>query len=290
MITIGHVIHPGVVDSSSDLFVAQPVTFATMEIARKSARNAAVVEIMAVLHKDEEAMPLPPEFARVPALKRSITALVRFRKKRKLALIKDILDVAHERSQAEYFIYTNVDISLQPYFYETVAAIIEEGYDAFVINRRTISATYSSIADIPLMYAEAGEPHKGYDCFVFRRRLYSKFKLGTIHVGAAGIGRALLANMAAYAGKFREFRDEHLTFHIGDACAWRKEQFSDYSRKNWNEYLALFREIEADRGPFDPQIRSYLLDTGDNRFIPDFNRFNLQNGRCEPAVFQAISD
>jgi hypothetical protein len=68
---------------------------------------------------------------------------------------------------------------------------IGEGYDAFVINRRDIPGIYSSVTDIPLMYAEIGTPHKGYDCFVFKRELHPKFKLGAVHVGSAGIGRCL---------------------------------------------------------------------------------------------------
>ncbi len=63
----------------------------------------------------------------------------RFAVPRKLPLIKDILGRLYDASDAEYFIYTNVNIGLMPNFYVAVNAIIESGYDAFVINRRTIS-------------------------------------------------------------------------------------------------------------------------------------------------------
>jgi len=41
-----------------------------------------------------------------------------FRARRKLALIKDIMDILYESGGADYMIYTNADIPLQPYFYQ----------------------------------------------------------------------------------------------------------------------------------------------------------------------------
>ena len=81
-----------------------------------------------------------------------------------------------------------------------------------------------------------------------------------------------LANLVAYGGKFREIRDAHLTFHIGDACSWRSQEYSDYFEENWSEYLSLFGQIEAERGEFDPLLRSYLLHTGSRRLFPDLAR------------------
>jgi hypothetical protein len=280
MIALAHMINPVIADQSSDLFIAQPITFETMRIAQALSKDSVGVRLYAIQHRGEERIPMSENFTRVPDLKRSIADIKRFRQKRNLPLIKDILDTFYECSHADYFIYTNVDIALQPYFYKTVAFIIKQGYDGFVINRRTIPNTYSSIHDIPLMYAEIGEPHKGYDCFIFRRELYAQFKLGIIHVGTAGIGRALLANMTAYSSKFREFRNEHLTFHIGDACPWKKDEFSDYFQENWNEYLTLYQQIEIEREGFEPTVRSYLLDTGDKRFVPDFEKCYIEKGRC----------
>jgi hypothetical protein len=270
LITLAHVIHPGIVDRASDLFIAQPVTFATMETARAFAGDAVSLKVHAVIFHDEQELLLPETFLKVPRLVRSIADIKAFKKRRKLALIKDILDAAANGSEAEYFIYTNVDIALQSHFYQTVAAMIGEGYDGFVINRRTIPGRYHHIGQIPLMYAEVGESHPGYDCFVFRRDAYRQFKLGTICVGTAGIGRALLANMVAYSTRFKEFKNKHLTFHIGDSLSWRQDEYHDYFQENWNEYLTLFKQIEAERGEFDPLLRSYLLDTGSKRQFPGF--------------------
>jgi hypothetical protein len=220
---------------------------------------------------DEERIQLPDCFIRVPDLCRSVQDIKTFKISRKLPLIKDILDALAEAAGcADYLIYTNVDIGLQPYFYCSVARMVEQGCDAFVINRRTIPDRYHHFGQIPLMYAEVGESHPGYDCFVFRRDAYRKFKLGTICVGTAGIGRALLANMVAYSTRFKEFKNKHLTFHIGDSMSWRQDEYHDYFQENWNEYLALFKQIETERGEFDPLLRSYLLDTGSKRQFPGF--------------------
>jgi hypothetical protein len=271
MLKIVHIIHPGIVHPASDLVIAQPITFETMRIAREFAQQTADVKLYSIQYHDEERVSLPGCFIRVPDLTRSVTDIKTFKKRRKLALIKDILDALFDAAgDAEYMIYTNVDIALQPYFYHAVSQIINQGYDAFVINRRTISDRYSALDEIPLMYAEIGESHPGYDCFVFRRDVYPKFKLGTICIGTAWIGRTLLANLVTYATKFKEFRNKHVTFHIGNSLPWRSNEYQDYFRENWNEYLKIFQQLEAEHGEFEPIWRSYLLDTVPKRQFPDF--------------------
>lgn len=270
MLKIAHIVHPVVVDKTSDLVVAQPITFETMSSARKFAKGAVKVKLYAVQYHDEERIPLPRCFKRTADIKRSITDVHTFEGKRKLALIKDIIDALYESANAEYFIYTNVDIALQPFFYRAVAKIIERGYDAFVINRRTITDRYSAIEDIPLMYGEVGDSHPGYDCFVFKREVYPKFKLGDICIGTAWVGRALLINLTAFAGKFKEFSDLYLTFHIGDPRPWMKGEFSGYFRHNRQELEKIFEQIESVQGKFEPVWRSYLIDFPKNRQFPVF--------------------
>lgn len=279
-LSLAHIISPVIVANSSDLFFAQPITFETMRIAHEFAQDNAEIDLYAIQFHDESRIPLPDIFQRTPDLTRSVADIKTFKQRKKLPLIKDILDTLYESSQAQYLIYTNVDIALQPYFYKAVGMFIQEGYDAFVINRRTITDKYTTVEQIPFMYAQSGESHKGYDCFIFKRELYSKFKLGTICIGTAWIGRALLANMATYAAKYREFRNEHLTFHIGDPCTWRNETFHDYFQHNLDEYHTVFQQLEKECGEFDPLVRSYLLDSGDKRHIPDFNQYCIKKGKC----------
>jgi hypothetical protein len=270
---IAHIVHPVIIGHASDLVVAQPITFETMRIAQDFAQKdeAADVKLVAVQYHDEERMSLPECFIRVPDLIRSVADIKTFKKSLKLALIKDILDALFDAARdADYMIFTNVDIALQPYFYHTVSKIIDHGYDAFVINRRTISDRYSSIDEIPLMYAQIGESHVGYDCFVFKREFYPLFKLGSVCIGTAWVGRTLLANLVACADKFKEFNNEHLTFHIGDSMPWRRNEFCDYFQENRKEYLNIFHQLEAEHGGFKPTWRSYLLDTLPDRQFPNF--------------------
>ncbi len=223
-------------------------------------------------YNDESRFELPDVFTRLPDLTRSVSDIGEFHSNRKLALIKDILDTLdNSDTDSGYFIYTNVDIALMPGFYLAIKKIIEKEYDAFVINRRTIKETFTSIDQIPLMYAETGETHPGYDCFVFKRNIYEKFILRDICIGTAWIGRALLANMVAFSKNFKEFRNLHLTFHLGDSLSWRDPDFDEYFKHNRDEYRKIYRDLKSHLKNFDDVWESYLLDGGAKRMIPVFD-------------------
>ncbi|MDQ1355488.1 MAG: hypothetical protein QG657_5798 [Acidobacteriota bacterium] len=250
---IAHIIHPVIVPSTSDLVIAQPITFETMRTAREFVSNRVDVnvELYAVQYCDEECISLPGSFIRTRDLTRSVADVGVFRKKRKLALIKDILDILYASCDADYLIYTNVDIALQPYFYQVVADIIRQGHDAFIINRRTIPGHYKSIEEIPLMYAEIGDKHPGWDCFVFGRELYPRFRLGNACIGTDWIGRMMIANMVPLAKQFKVFQDLQMTFHIGDDRVWQTNEFSDYAEHNKEECRKILEEFDKKYGPFD---------------------------------------
>jgi len=237
---------------TSDLVAAQPITFETMRIAAAYAKDSVSIAQYAVQYHDEERIPVPGSFKRTPDLNRSVGDIKRFKKKRKLALIKDIMDTLYKAdTTADYFIYTNVDIALQPYFYKVVADIIEEGNDAFIINRRTIPGHYKHISEIPMMYAELGEKHPGWDCFVFKRNVYPSFKLGDVCIGTGWIGRTMIINMACLAKAFKVFTDQHLTFHIGDDRTWKSDPYQDYLQNNIDEGKRILQEFEKTHGPLD---------------------------------------
>jgi hypothetical protein len=252
-VKLAHLVHPVIVAKESDLLIAQPITFETMRTAREFAASDAGVEIRlyAAQYEDEEPIPLPQIFIRTPGLTRSVRDIKAFKRDRKLALIKDLLDLLYQAGDADYLIYTNVDLALQPYFYRLVAAIIRQGYDAFIINRRTIPGHYTSIEEIPLMYAEIGEKHPGWDCFIFERSLYPNFKLGDACIGTDWIGRMMIINMAALARQFKVFQDLQATFHIGDERVWKTDEFSDYAEHNKNECRKTLVEFDKEYGPFD---------------------------------------
>jgi hypothetical protein len=251
MISIAHMINPVIADRSSDLFIAQPITFETMRAAKEFSKNQVNVNLYAIQYNNENHIPLPEEFLKTPDLNRSITDIKTFKQKRKLPLIKDILDALYETSSADYMIYTNVDIALQPYFYLTIFCIIQQGYDAFIINRRTIPEKYKIVEEIPLMYAEVGERHKGWDCFIFHRPLYPRFQLGNTIIGAGWFGRVMITNMACFTNRFKVFDDVHLTFHIGNEKSWQSRQFEDYLQHNKNECRNILTDFDKKYGPFN---------------------------------------
>lgn len=249
MRTLAHIVNPVVVPPSSDLHVAQPITFETMRRARDHARGTIVVRLFAT-HYSEDRSAAPDGFEICPDLTRSILDVGRFERPRKLPLLADILKRLHDAApDAEYLIYTNADIALKPDFYIAVEGLINDGYDSFVINRRTISASHSSVEDIPLMIAEAGKPHPGHDCFVFPRETLGRYFFGDVCLGVSGVGRAFILNLACYAKRFAEFKDLHLTFHIGSDKPWKSEGFADYAQFSRQQVDRVIEELERSLGP-----------------------------------------
>ena len=229
---IAHIINPVKVDRFSDLLIAQPITFESMRIAKKYSHNKVKVDLITTQY-EEDSVIIPDFLRKTGNLSRSILDIGRFKVQRKLPLIKDILDRLYDNSDgADYLVYTNLDIALMPYFYMVIKDIIEKGYDAFVINRRTINNNYKTISQISLMFANVGKRHPGHDCFVFNRSLYPKFKFGTACIGANWIGKVIIANLIYHSSKFQEFKDLHVTFHIGDKRNWRKPEYTDYDQHN----------------------------------------------------------
>jgi len=261
MKTIGHIINPVIVDKSSDLYKAQPITFETMRIARDFALNGVEVRLLTAQYPEDRAL-IPEWFQPTPDLERSILDIGTFHKKRKLPLLVDILDRLYTAApEADYLIYTNVDIGLMPYFYTAVNHMAEMEYDAFVINRRTIGKEHYHVQDLDLMYCEIGEKHPGYDCFVFKKSLYPRFKLGTACVGANWIGRVLIANLICNSNNFRIFDNSHLTFHLGDDRSWQNPDLNDLHEHNDKELHKILLGYEAEKLFQDkPLVQRFLQD------------------------------
>ncbi len=260
MRTIAHIVNPVSVPRGSDLHVAQPVTFESMRAARRFAEGRVTVRLLAAAYPEDRAA-VPDGFEAAPDLKRSVLDVASFTLARKLPLLADLLDRLYAGSeQGGYLIYTNVDIALMPSFYSTVDSIIQDGYDAFVINRRTIPSHYERPEQLGLMYAEIGERHPGFDCFVFPREAYPRYCLAGVCIGAAWVGRALLLNLVAHAQRFRLFTDLHATFHIGDDRGHKRLELADYLEYNRRETESAVAELERRLGSLanHPLARLYL--------------------------------
>jgi hypothetical protein len=230
-ITVTHLINPVKVPKTSDLFVAQPVTFESMRRAKDFAQQEIHIDLVTAQYEEDTEI-IPNYFNSTPNLTRSILDVGAFNKKRKLPLLGDLLDKAYQYNpQADYIIYTNADIALMPHFYLFVKQKIEEGYDAFVINRRTIPGHYN-LQTIDLAYSEIGEKHPGFDCFVISMKLYDKIQLHNVAIGVSKVGITLIANLLAFSQKFKVFDEEHITFHIGEDKVWQNPELEDYFMYN----------------------------------------------------------
>lgn len=180
---------------------------------------------------EEDKSFIPKDFLQLTDLKRSVLDVNPKLKNRKLPLIKDILDKTKEIDSCDYCIYTNADIALMPHFYDTIFHYLNQGHDAIVINRRRLSNEYSKVEDLPLMYADLGKSHPGFDCFVFKKSLLDSFILDSICVGISFLEVTLVHNIFSFAKKPLYIPDGHLTFHIGmDVLVPRKNNFYKHNR------------------------------------------------------------
>jgi len=211
---LAHIVNPVNAQEGSELHTVQPITFESIRRARAFANPGIEVELYAVAYEEDRPV-MPGFFKKLPDLDRSVLDYGTFRRKKKLPIIADILRKLYDHTDSEWLIYTNADICLMPQFYSAIATMIGEGHDAMLITRRRISKEYTSLEQLPMMYAEIGSPHPGYDCFVFHRSLLDRFILDNICIGVPFIEVTLLHNFIAFAKSLRHVDDLHLTFHIG---------------------------------------------------------------------------
>ena len=246
MVSFAHIVNPVAVQETSHLHVAQPITFESMRVARRMAHDHVAVRQLVTCYA-EDGPAAPPDFEQAGLLDRSVMDLVPLTEPRKLPLLRDILDRLHAASDGcTHLIYTNVDVSLMPTFYSTVALLISRGHEALAINRRTIDDQYRSPDDLPLMYAEPGRPHAGHDCFVFPRAAYPRFQLGRSCLGVPPVGKILLLNLAAFAPGFQVFEEMHATFHVGDHEFWRRDELTTLGDFNHAEAEAVLDTLERE--------------------------------------------
>jgi len=150
----------------SDLHVAQAITIKSMIEAKNHTSHD--VELYAVKHKDET-VSVPKEFSMAEDLQRYCYDVIKeLPKERKLPLIGDIINSLYDSSDADYFIYTNVDIGLVPEFYDYVAESLQSGTQVMFINRRTMPKQVDNEPvdenNYKKLFEMRGEYHPGKDC------------------------------------------------------------------------------------------------------------------------------
>lgn len=234
---IAHIINPVKVQPSSELYTAQPITFESIRVAKEFASDTIDVELYAICYPEDKET-IPVHFNLLPPLKRSVLDVGKFSQSRKYPILHDVLQALHLSTNAEYLIFSNMDISLMPQFYSAVGQLLEEGNDALLINRRGISKKYNDVSDLPLMYSEFGKPHPGFDCFVFHREILPKITLEKICLGVSFSEVALVHNLIAFAKKLKLVDDLHLTFHIGsEVMPPLNREFYNHNRSEYENKI-----------------------------------------------------
>lgn len=241
---IAHIINPVNTPEGTELFTAQPITFESMLKARNFSRYPKNIQLVTTQFEEDRVI-IPDGFQLLSNLERSVLDVNPQLNGKKLPLVGDILRKTKEIERADYLIFTNMDIALMPAFYDAVFAYIEQGHDAVVINRRRLSHHYSKMEDLPLMYADLGRSHPGFDCFVFKRELLDQLILDEICVGISFLEVTLLHNLFAFAENPLYVPDTHLTFHIGmEVLVPRNNLFYKHNRN------VFFQKIYPQLQPF----------------------------------------
>ncbi|NEP20164.1 MAG: hypothetical protein F6J97_25320, partial [Leptolyngbya sp. SIO4C1] len=197
-------------------------------------------------HEDEQ-IDVPSEFKWAPAIEHyaweHIDALKAVTPRKPLPRMKDILTSLYDVSEADYFIYSNLDIGLYPSFYLEVKALIEQGYDAFCINRRDLPKDYRGIqldeTKSELIFSLEGKPHPGIDCFLFKREILPRLELGNVYVGFPPVGKVLKTQIDKHSQNPTWIKDRHLTFHLGKDALWKASQ-NAYAEENRQQAQGLF--------------------------------------------------
>jgi len=241
MHSISHIINLFQPAETSDLKLAQEVTIASMIRAKNDCKNSSKIQLLSA-QTEEDRKIVPPEFIVTKSLTRDVSNLATLDGEMRLPILKDILDRAYNESEAEYLIFSNVDIGVQPHFYDAVNWLIEQGHDAFMINRRRIPEKFNSVDQLDEMLAEKGKKHPGFDCFVFKRELYPKFSLAEVCIGVPFIEITLSQNLFCFAENPKVFADEHLTFHIGMEI-FKGRAPKEYYRYNQVQFWLAMTEI-----------------------------------------------
>jgi len=249
MRTFAHVINPVIKPDGHELAIAQPATFESMRVARDGAAVPGDVELWAVTYPEDQSL-VPPWFRQIPLGERSFRDIHQVTDAPKLPRIADILAPVAVSSQSDYLIYSNVDIGVMPFFYDALDLLLDEGWDSIIINRRTIHSSAPIREKLVALWMLAGDPHPGYDCFVFPRSWFSDLELGELCVGLPGFDWLLAVNIWVRSQRNYTFLDAHLTFHIGDDMTWRSERYQQLVKLNLKgmpEPLQKLRSIYGDQ-------------------------------------------
>ncbi len=251
MTSLAHIINPYRSNDSSENR-RHAITFRSIQQASKQINDTqTTLDLLSAQFPDDRAI-IPDDFQTTQDLHRSVNDKQDFTSQKPYPLLRDILDRLYESSNAEYLIFTNMDIILQEDFYRQAAEYAEHGYDAFIINRRRIPDNGYTEEDLPDILQQTGKTHPGFDCFIFHRSLYPYFRLGNVCVGIPFVGVTLAHNLFCFARNFKLFDNQHLTTHLGtDVLPERDQEYYWHNRKEFEQVLRqLWHRFDIARFPY----------------------------------------
>ncbi len=229
-----HVINPYPADAHSWSGKQQYATYRSMEAAKTFYDGK--IKLISIQHRDDPDL-TPSGFQRGSDLDRTVQDVRQFVHPQPLPLLFDILERGAELAGPDdYIVYTNSDINLMPHFYSAVRDLINSGFDAINICRRTIGGHTRYYERSNLARCDIGSYHPGSDCFIFSRRMFEQFVRNDCCIGKLGMPQSLLCNMAACADRMLVIRNAHLTFHIGDERSWADGKSMEYQAFNDREF------------------------------------------------------
>lgn len=279
---VAHIVNLFQPSADSDLHLAQQVTIESMLRAKRFADYGDQIELLSAQTSSDESI-VPDGFRATKNLDQDVTDYHHFGRQLKLPILKDILDRAYTETDAEYIVFSNVDIALQPHFYDFIEEKILAGHDAFIINRRRIPAKFNSVDQLDEMYKEKGLSHPGFDCFVFHRDLYPKFSLAEVCTGVPFIGITLAQNLFCFAENPIVYTDKHLTFHIGLEVFKKRapREYFNYNRRQfWLAMEKIWPQLNTRKWPDGHAFILYrLIKWGLNPSLPIRLAFKLEPRR-----------
>ncbi|MBE2246608.1 MAG: hypothetical protein IAE67_05075 [Candidatus Competibacteraceae bacterium] len=255
MIKIAHIINPFKPLKNSDLQYAQHITFESIRRAKGQVQDNINIQVLCACYQEDKDI-IPSDFEKLPHLTESVLDFQQFKHPRKLPIIREILEKAFQYSNADYFIYTNIDISLYPNFYTQIIEHLENGHDALIINRRRIPVIHTRVEDIEKIYLQTGKSHPGFDCFVFHKSLIPQFFLSNICVGVPFFEISFSQNLFCYAQSLLWIQDGNQTFHIGMEIFKKRQPrtYFKYNKYEWRKVESkLYKDMSLKKIPYAEQ-------------------------------------
>lgn len=244
---IAHLINPYKCpkENKSYLYYAQPITFQSMRNAQLEAKDKNIeVELCAAFFKEDEEI-VPDYFTKLPYLVNSTKKYFpRISGNKKLPIIQEMFNKVLKKTNANYIIFTNVDIGVQKNFYIRVRNIIvNKKLPSFVINRRNNIPKFKNGKrlgpdDLDIIYKEKGKKHPGKDCFVMKRNFIKKIKLNKMFTGYPPWGHTLHTLLNRINHKHKIFKNIFLTFHIGFDSQWMGEKSKKMTLRKKNKLIS----------------------------------------------------